>query len=335
MDVDDMNQISRVLVINVARIGDTVLAVPVLRALKEAYPQARIDCIAHPNRAEVLEGLPFVERVIPMTKRSVLWRGWFGKKYDIALVFGRDRALLRYALRVANRVVAEMTGNPDVDRRLFAKVRAYNGEHAVHDRMRWLAPLGITPKSLRLAYAVSVAEHENALVTCTRLGILGKPLIGFQIGSFPTKAYRNWPVENFTELAERIFAHYPNAQILIFGDQNDAKLAQRLVERFGKRVVCLAGDLALRESVAMMSLLDLYVGVDTGPTHIAGALGLPMVSMYHCLHPGKNLAPLEHPAFLEVIELPGEDLCGEHRQMSEIRVERVWQAVENGLLAGK
>ena len=72
-----------------------------------------------------------------------------------------------------------------------------------------------------------------------------------------------------------------------------------------------------------MQKLDLYIGVDTGPTHLAGALGVPMIGLYHCLHRGKWLAPREHPN-LVVLEHPASDTeCSAQRSMSEIGVDQV------------
>ncbi|WP_274727802.1 glycosyltransferase family 9 protein [Xenorhabdus bovienii] len=78
-----------------------------------------------------------------------------------------------------------------------------------------------------------------------------------------------------------------------------------------------------------MSQLNLYVGVDTGTTHLAGALGIPMVAMYHSFHPGRFLAPQQHPK-LAVIEHP-IDYQQATRQdaMSAISVEQVWSSVQN------
>ena len=88
-----------------------------------------------------------------------------------------------------------------------------------------------------------------------------------------------------------------------------------------------AGEMGLRESAAIIAELDLYVGVDTGPTHIAGALAIPMVALYHCLYPGRNLAPLGHPA-CRIIEHPATvDVCSESSDMDDIGVDTVWTHV--------
>jgi heptosyltransferase-3 len=84
---------------------------------------------------------------------------------------------------------------------------------------------------------------------------------------------------------------------------------------------------SLRQSAALMNELDLYVGVDTGPTHIMGALGAPMIALYHCYSPSRLLKPLERPDCY-VVDHPraGAD-CSPETPMAEIPVEAVWQQV--------
>jgi hypothetical protein len=104
-----------ILVINVTRIGDTLLAVPALRALATAWPDARLTVLGHPKRVAVLENLPFLAEVGPITKQRAVFRGWLpGHKYDLALVYGHDEALLKYAFRVARRVVAFRQSSQDI-----------------------------------------------------------------------------------------------------------------------------------------------------------------------------------------------------------------------------
>ena len=78
-----------------------------------------------------------------------------------------------------------------------------------------------------------------------------------------------------------------------------AAFAQALPGRF----TSFAGKLSLRQTAAVLARMQLYIGVDTGPTHLAGALQVPMVALYHCLSPARAFAPLEHPA-LRTLQLP-------------------------------
>ena len=112
-----------ILVINVSRIGDTLLVTPALRALAKAWPAARLDFLGHPARREVIRHLPFVANVGAITKNRAPFMGRLGgTPYDLALVYGFDRPLVAYALRVADRVVAFKQGDAALDGRLSPAV---------------------------------------------------------------------------------------------------------------------------------------------------------------------------------------------------------------------
>jgi heptosyltransferase-3 len=301
--------LSSVLVISVARIGDTILLTPCLKAIKARHPEAVLSVLAHPKRMEVLQNLATIDHLGAISKHQAMWRGWLpGKAYDAALVYGRDAALVRYALRVARKVVC-------FDEPEFAAIEARNlvkisppgaPIHAVHHRLMLLRAIGIAEvQDSRLSMCFTREEVVWADAFMAAQDLVGRhPLIGLQLFSFPAKAHRDWPIENFTAFIEKVRAHYPQALFVVLGDQLAAERASSLVEQFPEAVTVIAGQLTLRQSAAVMSRLDLYVGVDTGPTHIAGALGIPMVAMYHWKYPAANLRPLqndrcraiEHPA---------------------------------------
>jgi heptosyltransferase-3 len=312
----------RLLVISVARIGDTLLATPLMRGLKQAFPGCELTVLAHPRRTEVLQHLAFIDRLGSIEKRTAPWRGWFSRgRYDAAVVLGREPALVRYALRVSRHVSAyDEPGLPD-DARL-ERVPVQEGVHAVLDRLRLVASWGMNITDRRLAYQVTEAEAAQTRSLLRQHLPNCSPLVGLQMSSFPTKAHRDWPVACFVELAKQLRAHHPEAGFVILGDERAAQQAGAFLAVHGAYTFVSAGSTKLRESAALMKALDLYVGVDTGPTHIAGALGIPMVALYHCLYPGRLLAPLDQPD-CRVIEHPrtGTD-CGEAR-MDEIAVATV------------
>jgi heptosyltransferase III len=352
---------AKVLVIIVARIGDTLLATPALRALKAALPRGRLTVLAHPKRLEVLQHLSFIDVLEGFTKISAPARGWVGKnRYDVALVYGRDEALVRYALRVSDRVIAFRQRDAALNRRLaYLVAEPSEPQHAVLHRLSLLAPLGLgaagdlraappglaaedlrlaslglAAQNLRLAYCVTTEERAWARQWLAAQVPPGRPLIGLQMASFPTKAHRDWPVSSFQELMTRIAAARTEARFLLLGDAAAAVKAAPLLAACPLQAALAAGRVSLRQSAALMAELDLYVGVDTGPTHIAGALGIPMVALYHCAYPGRNLAPLQHPA-CAVIEHP---LTGKSAattaSMADIPVATVWQAATDLLARG-
>jgi heptosyltransferase III len=300
----EASTIHQILVIQVSRIGDTLLATPAIRAIAAAYPQAKITCLAHPNRAEVLQNLPFIQHLGTITKKTAPLRGWLpGKHYDLAVVFGFDQALITYALRVAHKVAAFRQPNPSLNERLSRTidVPAFQSKHAVDYLLTITDALDIPPAGKHLSYSVSPAEEKWAHDRLAPLrSIHAKPLIGMQIASFPTKGYRDWPVTHFIELCHRIRTDYPHAHFLIFGGTLEHERTQALHAALPGYSTHYAGTLTLRQTGALMNEIDLYVGVDTGPTHIMGALHRPMVAMYHGSAPSYLYAPLEHPCLWAV-----------------------------------
>ena len=319
---------AQVLAIIVARIGDTLLVTPALRALRAAIPRGRLTVLAHPKRLEALQHLPFIDELEGITKSRAQARGWIGgAAYDLALVYGRDAPLVRYALRASKRVIAFAQEAPGLSAKLAPAVaEPATPAHAVLHRAALLAPLGIEAGDLRLAWQVTPREAAWAKDWRSRHAPDAAPLIGLQVASFPTKAHRDWPVVNFQELIARIAAVHAKACFVLLGDAAAADIAAPLLAAQAPRVLPAAGRLTLRQSAALIAGLDLYVGVDTGPTHIAGALGVPMVALYHCAYPGRNLAPLQHPA-CAVIEHP---LTGTSSatdaDMADISVDTVFDA---------
>lgn len=323
------------LIIHVSRIGDTLFATPAIRAVTTAYPTASITVLGHPKRMEVLQGLPGVNTVGRITKRRAPWRGYLRRqRYQYALVYGFDRALVAYALRVAERVVAFRQGDAALDQRLYRCVEppAFQSEHAVLQLLRLPGAIGIPPAGLRLGYRVLPAE---TLVARNHLAAdvpaAASPLIGLQIASFPTKPYRDWPVEQFAALARRIWQQWPHAHFLLYGGGADRTRTLWLKNQLGTCATNYAGRLTLRETAAVMSLTDLYIGVDTGPTHLMSALDIPLVGLYHCLSSSAFTGPLEHPYFCAVDHPRLRAACTEDSPMAEIAVDTVFAQVARAL----
>lgn len=323
------------LVINVARIGDTLLATPVMRAIHAAHPDARIDVLSHPRRAQILHHLPFLNRVGGISKRSAWLRGWMGMRYDYAIVHGFDESLVAYALRVAKRAVAFRQRREALNRKLYrtVEVPAFQSGHSVALALRLPAAIDIPPAGGRLSYRVTAAEGTWAsarLATDTPRDAY--PLVGLQVASFPTKAYRDWPVSAFAELAERISAQWSAAHFVVYGGADDGERTAWLAARLGARATVYAGRLSLRQTAAIMSRTHVYIGVDTGPTHIMSAFDIPLVGLYHCYSPSRLIGALDHPCFYSV-DHPRPYGCAVDVPMAEISVDSVFAAVYRALSA--
>lgn len=319
-----------ILIIAIARFGDTLLITPTIHALKQRWPNARIHVLAHKRSACILNGNPDLYSIKIFSKKRARWSGWLpNKPYDLAFVYGNESELVSYARRQSHHTFAFANiSKKQTDITWVARPTA--PMVAQKERALLINPLEIYPSCWQLRYTISDEEKVFAQQFLISNSLINKKIIGFQLQSFPAKAYRDWPVENFLQLAKQIITDDEQVYFLLLGGEESKPLARDLAKKIGtERCLAIAGCVTMRQNAAIMANLSLYVGVDTGPTHLAGALDIPMVALYHSYHPGCYLAPLQHSC-CRVIQHP-IPLASASREdtMSDISVENVWNAVSD------
>lgn len=331
----EMEAPSNILFIVVSRIGDTLFTTPALRAVAHAWPNARITVLGHPKRAEVFRNLPYVSALGTITKASaIVKRLWQRKTFDLAIVYGFDSALIDYALAVSTKVVAFRQADDAINVRLThaVAVPAFQSEHAVRQLLRLPGALGIETDRLRIDFCLSAGEISDARERLAQHGLAeAGPLVGLQVASFPTKGYRDWPIEYFLGLTERMASRWPNARFLIFGGSEERDRTSWLASAIGARATDFSGRLTLRETGALMGQIHLYVGVDTGPTHIMSSFDTPMVALYHCLSSSRHTGPIDHPAAWLIDHPDTDGRCTDTSAMHQISIDSVWTAVQEAL----
>lgn len=331
----------RILIINVTRIGDTLMTTPAIRAIHDKFPNAAITVLGHAKRVEVLENPPFIAKVGAISKKSAPFRARFaaltGGRYDYAFVWGGDRALQEYALRKAERVVAYRTADATLNQRFFcaADLPPLFSLHGVEMLLSLPRAVGIDTQDLRLNYTVTPAEHAVARARLARdIPSNASPILGFQVASFATKSWRDWPIGHFIELATRILETRPTAHFMLFGSKDDYPTIAQFVAAHPNRSTSYAGKLTLRETVAVMNEIDVYLGVDTGPTHLYGALGRPMVVMYHPSLPSGLYRPLGHEELYAIDQRATENSSPSVEakpSMAELQVQSVLGQIKAAL----
>lgn len=337
-----MSAKERILIINVTRIGDTLLATPAIKAIALAYPNSRIDVLAHPKRSVILEEISFIDKLGSITKNTASYRGWhaflFGKTYELAFIYGHDISLMSYALRVSRKVIAFRQEKEKINNRLYKIVEnpsSFKEDHAVKMLLRLPASMNIGSCGLRLSYVVGKEEASRAKKKLIDEIIEFKnvcPLIGIQTTSFPTKSYRDWPIEYFINLTKKIIDLKSNCHFVLFGgpDPAEKERVSMLSQSLGQRSTDLSG-MSLRDTGAIMGELDLYIGVDTGPTHIMGAFDIPIVVLYHSFLPSEFVGPLDHPSAFPVDQEKSSHDSPFDLKMSDISVDTVFTRVVQAL----
>lgn len=324
----------KILIINVTRIGDTLFGVPSIRAIAQHYPEAEITVLAHPNRYEVLEQLPYIKHTGGITKKTAWYRGWVGKQYHKAFVYGFDAPLIRYAARVSWELIAYRQPEEALNRLIdhIVEPPPHKANHVVRQMLTLPEGVGIANANHRIDFVLTEAEKAWA---CQKLAAVGfnsdNILIGFQTTSFHTRPYRDWPIESFRDLANLVNQPYPQARFILFGGRDGLERNQTLAAELGDRCISFANQLSLRQTAAIMSCLNLYVGVDTGPTHIMSAFDIPIVGLYHAKSKTHHTGPLQHPRDYCINHPVDEVDADETTPMSLIRVDQVFRQVTQAL----
>ena len=210
---------------------------------------------------------------------------------------------------------------------------AATGAHQIYEYLHLAAALGANPAPLAPQLFVTPDEVE-ATKKKFCLGKIAAPVFGLNPGAEYGPAKR-WPVERFIAAAKEI-QQRTNCVWLLFGGKGDAELASQIQSAIGNRqsAINLAGQTSLRELMSLLKICEVLLTNDTGPMHVAAALGTPVVVPFGSTSPEltgpglpgdprhrllKSDAPCS-PCFLR--ECPIDFRC-----MNGIRVERVVEAV--------
>lgn len=332
----DRVEARRIALIKPSALGDIVHALPVLSALRTRFPSARITWIVNRSYESLLAGHPDLTDTLPFDRgafkgvRSAIVAAWSfvaelrSRRFDLVIDM---QGLLRSGLmawasgspRRVGFVTAREGSRYAYTHKLKCPTR--NGAHAV-DRMWRVAEafgVGHLPKVFHIPLqpvAVTAAQQE--------LAMLPRPVVAVAVGAkWVTK---RWPPGHFAELLNRAHTHFGGSAVFI-GTSEDTALSQATITDLRGPSLDLTGKTALPRLAAVLSLADVMLGNDTGPLHLAAALGRPCIAPYLCTR-----AALHGPysslggAVETSVACGGSYLkkCGNMICMPELTADRLW-----------
>lgn len=283
----------RILVMRYRFIGDTILTVPFLRNLRAAYPQAKIDVLVGPVSGQVLQGCPYVDELIsydttrfhkydsgegqPRTLWSYAWQ-LRAKKYD--LVFVLKRSLSAGFLAFMTGAKERIGYSGDGKFLLTRSVPWRTDIHEVDSLLSVLEAGGVPILDRELESFPSAAEKEKVLKLEPNLAEQRPRVLIHAAAAHPDKTY---PLPLWAQLIGRLYNEL-NLLPVFSGDKQDnetyKELARLINSQFNCPSIDFSGRLSLRESMAMYTQMDLAVCVDSGPSHLAAAGGVPTVTLF-------------------------------------------------------
>ncbi|MBD3246200.1 MAG: lipopolysaccharide heptosyltransferase II [Candidatus Omnitrophica bacterium] len=279
-------QLKRILLIRTDRIGDLVLSTPAIENLRRAYPRAYIACICRQYTKEVLENNPFLNEVIVYEKEGRHHSWW--QTIRFARNVARkdfDAAFILHASRRAH-LIALLAGIPvriGWDRKtawaLTRRVPHRKWEGAKHESeytLDLLRASGIPVKETRLYFSVSEEAKRKAKRMLETKGLSPNQEY-FAVHLSASCPAKQWPFRNFFCVMEKVHAHSGLAAVVI-GSGSDSRGKSMFAPH--PWIIDLRGETTLKETGAVLSRARILITNDSGPAHIAAALGVPVVSLF-------------------------------------------------------
>jgi ADP-heptose:LPS heptosyltransferase len=271
----------RIVVSRTDRIGDMLCGSPLLLALHQRWPQARLVVIAGPKNRAVLRGLPFVEpgpvfRRDPASWTQLAW--WLGRRRFDLCVSLRAESMAGVWVAAWSGAPVRMVTHATKAAGAFNLLLGADDAHQLSRYCHAAAILGFPPADVRPVFVVPPeAERRAEELLPAILPSDGAPLVGLQIPHRSTKRYtvRAWPVEKVVTLVRALMGD--GCRVVLCGTGSEREEAEYVCMRVPGAVLAPAG-VSLAEFAAVQRHFDLFVSQFTGTLHLADALGVPTVS---------------------------------------------------------
>ncbi|MEO7723649.1 MAG: putative lipopolysaccharide heptosyltransferase III [Chthoniobacterales bacterium] len=279
-----------VLLIQLKRIGDLILTVPAIAALRKTFPEARISLVAAYGSRELLPAIPGIDQTLVARGRISDAPQLFAvakRKFDCCLDFSRtDRSALLTVLSGAKRRITYETIRREPLRQL-----SYNEfvlsqvpfVHTIDHHLALLAPLGVHDPARDLRLELPTGAQARAAQIITEAS-LGDEFVVLHPGS--ARAEKFWVAQRWAELADRISAE-GLSRCVVTGARSrmEQEHIARIKSHLRHPIVDLSGHLDLLSVGALLQRARLLVTIDSAPMHLAAALGTPQVALFGPTNP--------------------------------------------------
>jgi ADP-heptose:LPS heptosyltransferase len=282
--MEKIGKIQNILIIKPGAIGDLIQLTPVIQALGAGYPGARITLLTGSREtATLFRYNPHVAETMVYDKRGEhrslssflkLWRKIQKGRFDLVLQFQRSNlktwflALAAFPCRVL----------------VYHKARSRT-VHVVDNYLETLAPLGISRKNRDLELYTGRDDEQFAEDFFSGNGFHEKLVVALNPGA--SHPVNRWGPDRFAELADSL-AERLGAVVLIIGGKEDIPLADRVAAKAASKPLVLAGKVTLLQLGAILKRCGILVSGDTGPLHLATAVGTRVVALFGAADPART-----------------------------------------------
>lgn len=338
--------VKNILVVSSTAIGDTLLSTPAIRAVRKRYPEARLIALFNRENIELFSNNPHIDGAVPYyggyKRFNSTIKALEKYSFDLALIFhGNEPQATPICYLAGARFIMKLPNNSEYNFLLSNREPVVTWDdlgHGIEARLKTAALAGCAPDGFGMELFTERIDAEKAFEFLRKEGVSDSTLlIGFQPGA--STVSRQWFPERFTRLGKDLVEARPEARIVLTGSLAEAELCKKIADGIGDPAIVAAGRLPLRQVPPLIKRLKVFVTGDTGPMHIAIAVGTPVVALYAVADPKKS-GPLYDKDRHRVIQKGRtcdpclSKKCEYQKCMEAISVEEVEAAVDGLLGAG-
>lgn len=282
-----------ILVVNVNWLGDVIFSSGVFKALKTAYPDARLSCLAVPRVKDILECTPFIDEVIVYDDDG-RHKGLLGKaglilqlrrrRFDVAFLLHKSltRAFFVYLAGIPQRI-----GYNTKNRGMFLTQAIPHPDETTMHRMDYylkvIESFGVSVPNRKSGLTIDHAAQDTVNRIWSEYALQEEDFV-IILNPGGNWDLKRWPKENFARLITRLCAESGfDVKVVLTGAVGDAGLVREIIgniEDEKRRVIDLSGGLSLKQLIALMARADLVVSADSGPLHIANSVGTDTIGLF-------------------------------------------------------
>ena len=278
----------KILIARLDRIGDVVLSTPVIKALRDAYPDSYIAMMVRPHAREIVEGNPYLNEVIIYDKEGSHKGAWGNlkfiqelkdRKFDIAVILHptvRTHMVLSLAL-IPERIGYDKKAGFMLTKKI-PHTKQFGLKHEADYALDMLRCIGIEPRDRKLCIPVHEESERKVKAVFASNGIReSDTVIAVHPGaSCPSK---RWSAERFARVADRLTEGY-NAKVVIIASEKDRAFGDKVASLMKGPSLNLSGKTSVADLASVLKRAKLFISNDSGPVHIACAVGTPVVDIF-------------------------------------------------------
>lgn len=295
-----MKNFKKILITRTDRIGDVVLATPVIEQLKMAYPNAKISFLTTPYTVDLIEGNPNIDEVIIYDKKGKE-KNFIGGILFFALKLHSKKFDAVFVLHPTNRMhlacfIARIPVRVGWDRKygnLLTHKLEHNKQlgikHESEYNLDLLKLIGIKTQKPTLNLPYDYISKFIDFTSLTKFDLKeNKKYIVFALGA--SCLSKQWPVEFFAQVANKLSSLIPEFSVVVLGSSSEETLSKKFISLYKGECIDLTGKLSLKEVIFFIKHVAGFIGNDSGLSHIAASFDIPLISLFGRADPG--LSPL-------------------------------------------